>query len=406
MKWEKNLGSGKIPVKSWCQKVEAEALQQAANLSRHPATVNHVALMPDCHVGYGMPIGGVIACENAVIPNAVGVDIGCGMVAVETNCPTRKFAKLNKRRAVLDEVKQHIPVGEGNAHRSEQTWDGFEEYLESLPPEDHQLGWPSALDRKNLSSLGGGNHFIELQTSEDDIIWLMIHSGSRNLGYRIANHYHKKAQAINEKQQLDLPVKDLAFLAADSVQGQKYIRDMNFALAYALENRQRMMAFFKQVMSDFFPNIEFQREVNIHHNFAALEPHFGADVWIHRKGATSAKDGEIGIIPGSMGTSSYIVKGKGCPESFMSCSHGAGRKMGRNEACRRLSVDDCDKAMTGIAFDRWHRYKSRRRKKGDKKLLDLSEAPLAYKDIEDVIDSELDLIEPIVKLNPLGVVKG
>jgi tRNA-splicing ligase RtcB (3'-phosphate/5'-hydroxy nucleic acid ligase) len=413
MKWVKNIGNGSIPIKSWCENIEAGALEQAVNLARHPVTFSHVALMPDCHVGYGMPIGGVIACKNAVIPNAVGVDIGCGMVAVKTTCPAEKFVELKERRALLDTVKQLVPVGEGHSHQHEQDWDGFDRYFDALSGTE-SYDWPAKLDHENLGTLGGGNHFIELQVSEksftdpqdEGMIWLMIHSGSRNLGYKVASYYHKKAMAVNEKWHSAIPVKDLAFLPADSVLGQGYIRDMNFALDYALENRRRMMACFKQVLTDFVGEIEFLQEINIHHNYAALENHFGKNVWVHRKGATSAKAGELGIIPGSMGTSSYIVKGRGAVESFMSCSHGAGRKMGRADASRHLSVEDCDRAMTGIVFDRWSKFKSRRKKPGDKKLLDLSEAPLAYKDIETVIAAELDLIEPLVKLSPLGVVKG
>jgi tRNA-splicing ligase RtcB len=404
MKWIKDIKDG-IPVKSWCQEIETGALEQAENLSKHPATYKHVALMPDCHVGYGMPIGGVIACENAVIPNAVGVDIGCGMVAVETNCPAERLSDMKDRRAILDSVKEMVPAGEGHAHKTEQDWDGFEMYLDGRP-ERGGCDWPAKLDRKNLGTLGGGNHFIELQSSEDGILWLMIHSGSRNLGHKIATYYHKKAQKLNDEWHSKLPSKDLAFLPADSSLGKDYICDMNFALDYALENRRRMMSCFKEAVADFLKDVEFIREVNIHHNYAALENHFGKNVWIHRKGATSAKEGELGIIPGSMGASSYIVKGLGNPESFMSCSHGAGRKMGRGEASRRLSMEDCDKAMEGIVFDRWSKFSGKWKKKKDKNLFDLSEAPLAYKDIEDVIESELDLIEPLVKLQPLGVVKG
>lgn len=404
MKWIKKVDGG-IPVKLWCESIEKEAMQQAENLARHPATFKHVALMPDCHVGYGMPIGGVIACKNAVVPNAVGVDIGCGMVAVETNCPAEKFADMKKRRNLLDTIKKSVPVGEGNSHQDEQHWNGFEKYIDSVEnPSKHE--WPSRLDRKNLGTLGGGNHFIELQQSENGMIWLMLHSGSRNLGYRIADYYHKKAISLNEKHNILLPSKDLAFLPLDNEMALEYIRDMNFALAYALENRHRMMAAFKNALASFINDIKFEREINIHHNYAALERHFDEDVWVHRKGATSAKKDELGIIPGSMGTPSYIVKGLGNPESFMSCSHGAGRKMGRNEASKNLSVEACDKAMEGIAFDRWNKYKNKWKKNTAKGLYDLSEAPLAYKDIEDVINSELDLIEPIVKLRPLGVLKG
>jgi tRNA-splicing ligase RtcB len=405
MKWVKFDDSMRIPVKSWSEEMEPACLKQAENLAAHPATFHHIALMPDCHVGYGMPIGGVIACENVVIPNAVGVDIGCGMVAVETNVPAGLFADMNKRRTVMNTVKSLAPAGEGVSRKSPMKWDGFEQYLESLKDEK-QPQWPSNLDRCNLGTLGGGNHFIEMQRDEAEMIWLMIHSGSRNLGYRIAGLYHEQAKTLNKQFHVNLSDSDLAFLPVESEAGRNYIRDMNFALRYALENRRWLMQCFKQALIDAAGEVEFKQEVNIHHNYAAYEEHFGKKVWVHRKGATSAREGEIGIIPGSMGASSYIVRGLGNADSFMSCSHGAGRNMGRSEACRNLSVDDCDKAMAGIAFDRWPEFRSKWKKGGDKGLFDLSEAPLAYKDIDEVIKAELDLIEPLVKLSPLAVVKG
>ncbi len=404
MEWIKSDKSWHVPIKSWCEKIEDEALVQAANLAQHPAIFKHVALMPDCHVGYGMPIGGVIACNDVVIPNAVGVDIGCGMVAVETDLNADIFEKLADRRIVLNRVKELIPTSEGMANKDLQEWTGFDKYLENDNiPHDK---WPSILDRKNLGTLGGGNHFIELQVDENNNVWLMIHSGSRNLGYKIANHYHKLALELNKKYHSKLPCNDLAFLPVESKDGQDYIRDMNFALEYAFENRQRMMNNFKLALKEFAPNVKFLRDVNIHHNYSAKENHFNKDVWVHRKGATSAKKGEIGIIPGSMGTSSYIVKGLGNEESFTSCSHGAGRVMGRSEASRKLSIDECNKAMEGIAFDRWGKFKSKWKRKNNANLHDLSEAPLAYKNIDDVIAAELDLIQVEVKLRPLGVVKG
>ena len=404
MKWMKNF-EDHIPIKSWCKDIEDGALKQAVDLAAHPVIKGHVALMPDCHEGYGMPIGGVIACENAVIPNAVGVDIGCGMVAVESDCKAEALSDMRERRKILDYLKKLVPVGEGTSHKSEQDWDGFDKYLSSLGGENLH-DWPSKLDRKNLGTLGGGNHFIELQESEDGKLWLMIHSGSRNLGYRVASYYNAQAQKLNSQMNLKIPSKDLAFLPVDHELGVAYIRDMNFALDYALENRRRMMQAFKDSVAEFLPGISFVREVNIHHNYAASEVHGGKEFWIHRKGATSAKTGETGIIPGSMGTASYIVEGLGNPESFMSCSHGAGRRMGRGEASRTLSVEACDKAMEGIAFDRWSKFRSKWKKKGEKALFDLSEAPLAYKDIDEVIESERDLVKVLVKLRPLGVVKG
>ena len=406
IQWEKNDGT-RLPVKSWCKDIEDGALQQAINLANHPIVVDHVALMPDAHVGYGMPIGGVIACNGAIIPNAVGVDIGCGMGAIRTNVKAETLGDRKALRRIIEELKMRIPVGEGNARTYEIEWPGFETWLDGLAGKDKpgwftQRGWQ--LDACNLGTLGGGNHFIEIQKSEDGDVWLMLHSGSRNLGYRIANFYHKEAIKLNESMAISLPDPELAFLPLDQEPGMAYVRDMNFALSYAAENRRIMMGQLKSIMSDHVPGIEFLSEVNIHHNYAAQETHGGKPVWIHRKGATSARLGETGIIPGSMGTSSYIVEGLGNPESFESCSHGAGRRMGRMAACRQLSEEDCDKAMEGVVFDRWGISDIRGENK--KKLPDLSEAPLAYKDIDAVIEAELDLIKPIVKLRPVAVVKG
>ena len=374
MKWIKKDNTTKLPIKSWCQYIEPEALTQAINLSNHPIVKNHVALMPDCHVGYGMPIGGVIATKKAVIPNAVGVDIGCGMVAVETDFDADNIEDKKVIRQILDLVKKEVPVGEGNSHTRKQQWDGFDHYLSSIE-KGKTPGWLDdkawILAYKNLGTLGGGNHFIELQKSDERKIWLMLHSGSRNLGHRIASYYHKSAQDFNEKYNQKIPAKDLAYLIEEDQLGQNYIRDMNFALAYALENRKRMMMVFKNAVKDILGKINFKNEVNIHHNYASLEKHFGDKVWIHRKGATSAKKDEIGIIPGSMGTSSYIVKGLGNSESFMSCSHGAGRVMGRMEACRNLTIDECNNAMGNVVFDRWGKLHKWGRKQKGETLYDL-----------------------------------
>jgi tRNA-splicing ligase RtcB len=403
MKWVKS-DLGRLPVKSWCAEPEPEALRQAANLANHPALFHHVALMPDCHVGYGMPIGGVIACEEAVIPNAVGVDIGCGMVAVQSDFPSAAITPEQVRR-ILDGVRRTVPLGEGHAHRHRQDWSGLDARAVDRPGGIDDHCWNLAYC--NLGTLGGGNHFIELQKGNDGLVWLMIHSGSRNLGYRIAEHYHQQALSLNQQWRVSLPDKQLAFLPTGTQEGRAYIRDMNFALDYARENRRRIMMAFRREVECVMKGIEFINEVNIHHNYAALETHYGRQVWIHRKGATAARRGEIGIIPGSMGTSSYIVEGLGNPKSFMSCSHGAGRRMGRAEACRQLSKEACDKAMEGIVFDGFRTAKGKfGRDPSRGAVYDLEEAPAAYKDIEDVIDSELDLIKPIVKLRPLGVVKG
>ena len=411
MKWEKFEADYSVPVKSWCENCEEGAVKQAGNLAKHPAVFNHVALMPDAHQGYGMPIGGVIACEDAVIPAAVGVDIGCGMVATETDIPAERFADMSFRRAFQEMLKERIPVGEGVSHRVTQTWEGFEEYMANNSVRSNL--WPSKLDRMNLGTLGGGNHFIELQKStaldgSGDFeggakVWLMIHSGSRNLGKRIEEHYHKIANRLCTRFHVPLADPNLAFLPLAEQDGHNYFTDMLFALRYAKENRRRMMEAMKETVAEFVPEVNFIRTVDIHHNYAASEEHFGKKVIVHRKGATSAKLDEIGIIPGSMGTASYIVRGLGNPDSFMSCSHGAGRKMSRIAASTTLTVEECDRAMDGIVCERWHKYKGFCKAKG---RLDLSEAPQAYKDIEDVIASERDLVEPLVRLVPLASLKG
>ena len=411
MKWEKFEDGYSVPVKSWCENCEEGAVKQAENLAKHPVVFDHVALMPDAHQGYGMPIGGVIATDNAVIPAAVGVDIGCGMIATETDIPAERFADMSFRRAFQEKLKERIPVGEGVSHRETQNWEGFEEYTANNGMRSNL--WPSKLDRMNLGTLGGGNHFIELQksTALDGAgdpeggakVWLMIHSGSRNLGKRIEEHYHKIANRLCTRFRVPLADPDLAFLPIEEQDGHNYFTDMLFALRYAKENRRRMMERMKETVAEFVPEANFLRTIDIHHNYAACEDHFGRKVFVHRKGATSAKLDEIGIIPGSMGTASYIVRGLGNPDSFMSCSHGAGRRMSRIAASTSLTVEECDRAMDGIVCERWHKYKGYGKAKGH---LDLSEAPQAYKDIEDVIASERDLVEPLVRLVPLASLKG
>ena len=407
------IEGGSVPVKCWCGEPDEGSVRQARNLASHPAVFSHVALMPDCHKGYGMPIGGVAACEGVLIPNAVGVDIGCGMCAVATNLSSERAADRNAIRKLLDRVRERVPLGEGHAHRKGQSWNGFERYLEATGVSIDRSGFPSGnvpgwldrgswdLARRNLGSLGGGNHFIELQEDREGMLWLMLHSGSRNLGYRIARYYHQTALDWNTAGGYRLPDRELAFLEASSFDGIDYIRDMTFAMEYAKENRRRMMRVFRQSAESVFHGISFLREINIHHNYASKEVHFGKEVWVHRKGATSARRGETGIIPGSMGTPSYIVEGLGNPDSFCSCSHGAGRAMGRNEACRSLDPAACDAAMDGIVYSGWKKRKGRR---GG--VPDLSEAPQAYKNIDTVIREQEDLVRPLVRLTPLGVLKG
>jgi tRNA-splicing ligase RtcB len=330
------------------------------------------------------------------------------MGAIKTNLEAGRLGDMAVRRTLIEEIKANIPVGEGHSRKEPLVWEGFSQWRDSLngsaEPAWYTDNACQKLDQCNLGTLGGGNHFIELQKSEDGALWLMLHSGSRNLGYRIADFYHKQAIVLNAQLGVELPGKDLAYLPLNHELGQAYVRDMNHALAYAQENRRIMMQQIKEIMYAHFPRVEFLLEINIHHNYAAPEYHGGALYWIHRKGATSARAGELGIIPGSMGSASYIVSGLGNEASFSSCSHGAGRRMGRAEACRRLTRKECDAAMTGIVFDRWKT--SHIKDAGSKRLPDLSEAPAAYKNIDLVIKAESDLVHPEVKLRPLAVVKG
>ncbi|MFC1498574.1 RtcB family protein [Verrucomicrobiota bacterium] len=389
MKWEKT--DTRIPIKSWCKAVDKEAMTQAENLTALPVTFKHVALMPDCHVGYGMPIGGVIACEDAVIPNAVGVDIGCGMLAAQTDYSAEKLTE-GMIKKIMGETRNLIPVG-FNHHEKPQSWDGWESAPLKSPPVCREL--ESA--KKQLGTLGGGNHFIEIQHGNDGFMWLMIHSGSRNFGLKIADHYHKLARKSCDTRGIELPSKDLAWLPCEAREAQEYLAAMNFALKFAAQNRELMMKRFSDIVCGRL-GCSIKQTINIHHNYCSREKHFGRMVMVHRKGATAALKGQLGVIPGSMGASSYIVRGSGNPDSFMSCSHGAGRCMGRKEACRVLAVEECDKAMEGIIYGRWGRNR-----KGQP---DLSEAPQAYKDIDEVIAAQADLVEVVARLRPLGVIKG
>ena len=391
-----------LPIKSWCKNLDEGSTKQAHDLANHLVAFHHVALMPDCHMGYGMPIGGVFAAIDVIVPNAVGKDIGCGMGAVRTSYEAHKITKKQIER-ICHQLRRAIPVG-FNVLKDNQEWDGFEKYkviCSEIEPSWLNGRWSMSpvWDRalKSLGTLGGGNHFIEIQKGNDGFVWLMLHSGSRNLGSCIADYYHKRAVELTTTWHSPC-VDALAFLPMSTAEGQLYHRDMCFALEFAQENRTRMMNTFKRTTEQVLGNITFHDETNIHHNYASFENHFGKNVWLHRKGATMARKDQYGIIPGSMGSSSYIVKGKGNPESFSSCSHGAGRKMSRTQASQTLSVEQCDKDMKGIVFGGWGRAR-----KGGK---DLSESPRAYKDIDEVMAAQQDLVEQVVKLEPMGVVKG
>jgi tRNA-splicing ligase RtcB (3'-phosphate/5'-hydroxy nucleic acid ligase) len=411
MEW-KRTDLGVLPVMSWCPDADAKTLGQVAALADHPNAFHHIALMPDAHFGYGMPIGGVAAFDGAVVPYAVGVDIGCGVAAVHLDFPATRLSWTQLER-IRKQLERDVPLG-FSTHRDVQQWDEFEKFRDEC---DRPLGWcknevwQRAL--RSLGTLGGGNHFIEIQredAGDEPDVWLMLHSGSRNLGKCIADYYAGRAKKRAEQDGLPLADPDLAPIPASEQLGRDYLRDMTFALAFAQENRRRMMDVFLQIVRDEIGERAVWEQVNIHHNYAAEEEHFGRRVWVHRKGATSARDGELGIIPGDMATASYIVRGKGNADSFASCSHGAGRCLGRMEANRQLDKDEMDRTMKGISFRGFRQLDRRGRR--FRKLHDagrhwqLDEATAAYKDIDSVIAHESDLVEVVTRLRPLAVVKG
>jgi tRNA-splicing ligase RtcB len=375
-----------VPIKSWCPDPEEGTLRQAKNMAALPFAFSHACLMPDAHEGYGMPIGGVLAAKNVIIPNAVGVDIGCGMRAVKTSM--REIETENLKQ-IMSGIRAQIPLGFKH-HKNRQT----------LP--DNLLNPDGEICQKELKdiafqigTLGGGNHFIEIQKAGDGNIWFMIHSGSRNLGKQVAAYYAKKAREINEKSKNPLPKSyDLAGFEADSEIGKKYLSEMRYCLDFARANREKMSAFIKEAIENIVP-CRFFSDIDVHHNYASVEKHFGEKVLVHRKGAISAQKGETGIIPGSQGTASYIVKGLGNPDSFCSSSHGAGRKMGRNEARKRLDLGFEKQKLDERGIIHAIRSES-----------DLDEAPGSYKDIEAVMRNQSDLTEIILKLEPLAVIKG
>ena len=386
------IDTERIPIKLWLDEIDDNTLFQVKNLANLPFAFKHIALMPDAHTGYGMPIGGVMAADNVVVPNAVGVDIGCGICAVKTDLKLNPDIQLRLKDIVRD-IEERVPVGFKHHKRAQD---------ETLMPKGYKFGsmevvrseYGSAL--RQLGTLGGGNHFIEIQKDKEDYIWIMIHSGSRNIGKQVADHYNKIAKKLNKQWNSPVPPKaDLAYLPFTTEEAHRYFEEMNYCVDFALANRKLMLKRVQEVMADYFPNIKFGEIINIAHNYAKREKHFGKDVVVHRKGATSAHKGELGIIPGSQGTKSYIVEGLGNPESFSSCSHGAGRVMGRNEAIRNLSFEEEVRKLNkrGILHSiRTHR--------------DLDEAPSAYKNIQQVMLDQDDLVKIVTELSPLAVIKG
>jgi len=410
----------RVPAKMWTKfdDLELGVKNQIDNMQNLPFAFHHVAIMPDCHSGYGMTVGGVMALDGVVSPYAVGSDIGCGMCTVKTSL---KASQLDKEilKKIMGKIREVIPVGVGSKHDKEQdkslmpnrTTKGFEYMNEDVLCQSYKVvhqEYSNAL--KSLGSLGSGNHFIEIQKDTEDNVWIMIHSGSRNLGNKVCDYYNKLAIELNKKWCSSVPPEwQLAFFPIDSAEGKDYMKEMQYCVDFALANRRLMMerigyvltdvcsSLFKPTQEEPFGGIFFKMDdmINIAHNYARFENHFGKNVIVHRKGATSAKVGEIGIIPGSQGSKSYIVRGLGNPESFMSCSHGAGRRLGRKAAINTLNLEEEIRKMDeqGIVH-------------GIRTQEDLDEASGAYKSIDEVMANQKDLVEILVELQPLAVIKG
>lgn len=389
--------SQNVPLKIWLNDIsqaEPQCIEQALALTELPFAFHHVALMPDCHSGWGMPIGGVLATKEAILPNAVGVDIGCGMIFSVSDLPIDELDG-SLLRSIVNDVKGLIPVGFSH-HAKPQLCNSLDAALDLDFDPLHPLYKEIEKGYNQIGTLGGGNHFWELQKTDDNRLAVMIHSGSRNFGYQVCNYFVKQAQKLNEKWYSRIPNKDLVFLPEDSIEALDYLRWMNLCLDFAKENRYRMMSETMRVIEKNFPGIVFSDPINVHHNYVVKEHHFGQNVWVHRKGAIRARVGDYCIIPGAMGSSSYVGTGKGNPDSFDSCSHGAGRKMSRKAAREEFSssytLDDL--GYRGIIFSL-----------KDEEVAS-EESKLAYKNIDDVIAQESDLVDITVGLKTMAVIKG
>lgn len=386
----KVIATERLPIKMWLEDIENDALEQARNLANLPFAFRHIAIMPDSHTGYGMPIGGVMAAKNAIIPNAVGVDIGCGMCAVKTSLRGLERERL---QAIVNRIQECVPTG----FHWHETPQGDQRMPDRQPRESMPVVWTEyekAL--RQIGTLGGGNHFIEVQQGSDGHVWVMIHSGSRNIGKKVADHYNKMAVELNDRWHSQVPRShQLAFLPLNTPEADLYKNEMGYCVAFALANRRLMMERIQDVFTCIVPGVTFEPLINIAHNYAAMEHHFGSNVMVHRKGATQAKEGQLGIIPGSQGSKSYIVRGKGNPQSFQSCSHGAGRKLGRKQAIRELDLEQQQAIMNAKGII--HAIHCAK---------DLDEAPGAYKDIDTVMANQADLVDIAVELTPLAVIKA
>lgn len=382
---------------NFATEIDEQTVEQARQTAALPFVCPHVALMPDAHVGKGAAVGTVIPTVGAVIPAAVGVDIGCGMIAARTVFTANDIAgrDLSLLRASLESA---IPLSPGNYNRSLRRYPFTADRvrrLETLAAEhgvdlSHSPKW-----KEQLGSLGGGNHFIELCVDDDGQVWMFLHSGSRGVGNKIATHHIEVAKRLCRRDGVELPNRDLAYLTEGTAEFDRYIADLGWTQQFALANREEMMDRFRQALARWMradpDGVETER-INTHHNYTATERHGGTDVWVTRKGAVAAHAGRLGVIPGSMGTRSYIVRGKGNPDSLCSAPHGAGRRYSRSEARRRFTAADLKSRMAGIEYRHGEAW--------------VDEIPDAYKPIDTVMADSRDLVEVVTSLRQVLNVKG
>lgn len=393
------ISDTKHPAKLWVKNPEEEAVKQIRNMANMKFIFSHVAVMPDAHWGMGATVGTVIATSGAIIPAAVGVDIGCGMCAVRLNFKVDSLGGDARLKELRHSIERSIPVGHNsNAEASGRVVEVYADLM-TLP---HTFDNPLYCGAANqIGTLGGGNHFIEVCRDLEDNAWIMLHSGSRKIGKTLADVHIDKAKGIMKDYFIELPDPDLAYLAQDTGEFKDYLKDLMWCQAYAKANRQEMMLrvlkdvnfhVFGDTAKSMDPLDMVTFRVDCHHNYTTHENHFGRNVWVTRKGAVSAKRGEYGIIPGSMGTRSFIVEGLGNADSFNSCSHGAGRRMSRKKAREQFTEKDLAEQTAGVEC----------RKDADV----VDEIPNAYKDIQEVMDNQADLVKPVYELKQILCVKG
>jgi tRNA-splicing ligase RtcB len=388
------ITEGRVPVKVYTGQIEPEARQQLVNISRLPIVHHHVAAMPDVHLGIGATVGSVIPTVRAIIPAAVGVDIGCGMMATRLSLSANELDEKSLKR-VFGQITRDVPVG--FAQHDDAVSDAVKAFkkplsriLEGHPGIEKRMGKHSSWALQ-LGTLGGGNHFIEVCLDEAQAVWVMLHSGSRGIGNAIGSYFIELAK--KDSGQINLPDRDLAYFPEGAAHFDDYVEAVGWAQDYASANREEMMDLVLEALRRHLPSFEVTGEaVNCHHNYVEREEHYGERVWLTRKGAIRARAGELGIIPGSMGARSYIVRGRGSAESFHSCAHGAGRRMSRKAAQKNFKLEDLIEQTSGVVCRK------------DKGVLD--EIPGAYKDIDEVMANQSDLVEVVHTLRQVLCVKG